>query len=371
MTGAMHPVILAAGGTGGHVFPAQALAEALLGRGHALALITDRRGADYGGALGGMDTYRISAGRVGGGVIGAARGILALGLGFIQARGILRRLSPAAVIGFGGYPSLPTMVAASRAAIPTLIHEQNAVLGRANRLLKSRVARIATSFPSVAGLGPADADKVVHTGNPVREAIAALHAAPYEPPVQDGPVRILVTGGSQGAHVMSEVLPAAVSRLPEGLRHRLEVSQQCRSEDLDAARAKYGSCGVRAELAGFFDDVPARLGAAHLVIGRAGASTVAEFAAAGRPAILVPYPHAIDDHQTANARALEAAGAAWLMPQEGFTAESLAERLQFLAANPDILSRAAAAARETARPDAATRLADAVDTLAGPREAAA
>jgi UDP-N-acetylglucosamine--N-acetylmuramyl-(pentapeptide) pyrophosphoryl-undecaprenol N-acetylglucosamine transferase len=367
MTGAriQNPIVLAAGGTGGHVFPAQALAETLLARGHSLALITDRRGAEYGGALGRIDTYRISARRVGGGPVGVLLGILALGRGLIQARRLLKRLMPGAVIGFGGYPSLPTMAAATQGGFRTMIHEQNAVLGRVNRLLAPRVARIATSFAAVSGLRAADRQKIVQTGNPVRDAIAALRDIPYAPPDGDGPVRILITGGSQGATVMSEVPPTAAALLPERMRKRLDIVQQCRAEDLPAVRAKYAACGIKAELAVFFDDMPRRLGDAHLVIGRAGASTVAELAVVGRPSILAPYPHATDDHQTANARALGSLAASWPMDRDGFTAEALARRLEELIDAPETLARAARAARQAGQPDAAARLADAVSALAG------
>lgn len=360
-----NPIVLAAGGTGGHVFPAQALAETLLARGHRLALITDQRGAEYGGALGRIDTYRISARRLGGGPIGIVMGFLALGRGLFQARRLLKRLMPGAVVGFGGYPSLPTMAAASLGGFRTMVHEQNSVLGRVNRLLAPRVARIATSFAAVSGIRAADRTKIVQTGNPVRGEIAALHGTEYAPPAEDGPVRILITGGSQGARVMSRVPPAAIALLPEPIRTRLEIVQQCRAEDLDAVRAQYDACGVTAELSNFFGDMPERLAAAHLVIGRAGASTVAELAAVGRPSILSPFPQATDDHQTENARALGSVSAAWPMAEADFTAETLAARLRELIESPETLAAAARAAHNAGRPDAAMRLADAVANLAG------
>lgn len=367
MTGApmQNPIVLAAGGTGGHVFPAQALAEILLARGHRLALITDQRGAEYGGVLGRIDTYRISARRLGGGPIGMLIGLLALGRGLIQARRILKRLMPAAVVGFGGYPSMPTMAAATQGRYPTMIHEQNAVLGRVNKLLAPRVARIATSFATVSGLRPADRSKIIQTGNPVRGDIAALHATTYTPPESDGPVRILITGGSQGARVMSQVPPAAMALLPEQIRNRLDIVQQCRPEDLENVRAIYGACGVTANLSSFFDDMPQRLDDAHLVIGRAGASTVAELGAVGRPSILVPYPQATDDHQSANARALDLVAASWSLAQDNFTPEALAGLLRNLIGSPDALMLAARGAHDVGQPDAAVRLADAVSALAG------
>lgn len=354
-------VVLAAGGTGGHVFPADALAGALLERGCAVALVTDRRGGSYGGTLGKLDTHRIRAGQITGrSPLRRLRGLVELALGAVQARRLLGRLRPAAAVGFGGYASIPTMLAARWARVPTVIHEQNAVLGRANRVLAPRVTRIARSFEHVVALRAQDAARAVLTGNPVRAAIAALADKPYDAPVKDGPLRILVTGGSQGATVFSRVVPAALALLPEAARRRLVVAQQCRPADIEQAHAAYAAAGFGAELKTFFDDMPARLTAAHLVICRSGASTCAEITAAGRPAILVPYPHATDDHQTANARAIEAAGAAWLMPEPTFTPAALAERLAALLEAPAVLAERAAHARALGRPDAAARLADVV-----------
>ncbi|MBI3447186.1 MAG: undecaprenyldiphospho-muramoylpentapeptide beta-N-acetylglucosaminyltransferase [Magnetospirillum sp.] len=360
-------IALAAGGTGGHVFPAEALASALLERGYRLALITDRRGAAYGGTLGQLETHRIAAGGIAGrGKLATLRAVLELGLGVIQARSILKRIQPAAIIGFGGYASVPGMVAASLAGIPTAIHEQNAVLGRANRLLAGRVQRIATSFAEVSHVESRLIPKLVHTGMPVRACVAALRDSAYDGISADGPIELLVLGGSQGARILSEVVPAALAGLPEALRHRIRIAQQCRPEDLDGVRAAYAATGIRAELDSFFADVPERLVKAHLVIARAGASTVAELTALGRPAILVPYPYAIDDHQTANAHAVEDFGGAWLMQQEAFTAESLSARLDCLFTQPETLARTAACARNAGRADAANRLADLAVGLIAP-----
>lgn len=363
-------VVLAAGGTGGHVFPAEALASELLGRGYRLALITDRRGHAYGGALGQLDTHRIAAGGIAGRGLGPKiRAVAELGLGVVQARGLLKKLRPEAVVGFGGYASVPTMAAAVLLGLPTAIHEQNGVLGRANRLLAGRVRRIATSYAHVEYIDERLSPKVVHTGMPVRANVAALRDASAYPELgAAGPIRVVVLGGSQGARVLSEVIPAALSRLPESLRARLEVSQQCRAEDLDGVRAAYTGTGIAATLETFFTDVPERLVAAHLVIARSGASTVAELTTLGRPAILVPYPHAIDDHQTANAHAIEEVGGAWLMPQGAFTPEALAGRLESLFTQPGTLARAAGCARAAGRPDAAARLADMVAELLGNKE---
>jgi UDP-N-acetylglucosamine--N-acetylmuramyl-(pentapeptide) pyrophosphoryl-undecaprenol N-acetylglucosamine transferase len=357
-------VVLAAGGTGGHVFPAEALAAELAGRGFDLALITDRRGGAFGTALDSIETHRIRAGGIAGkGLFARIDSALELAMGTVQARRLLKRLNPAVVIGFGGYASVPTMLAASIGRRATAIHEQNAVLGRANRLLATRVDRIATSFDASVGVPAEAASKVVHTGMPVRPTVTAVRDRSYPAIRESGPLNLLILGGSQGAHVFSEVLPATVGRLPEALRPRLRIAQQCRPEDIDETAAAYGRMGMEAELATFFDDVPDRLADAHLLIGRAGASTVAEIAAVGRPAILVAYPFAIDDHQAANAHAVDEAGAGWLMPQDAFTPETLAARLQSLIELPATLEKAAAAARASGRHDAAARLADMVCDL--------
>ena len=364
-------IALAAGGTGGHVFPAEALAAALLERGYRLALITDRRGAAYGGTLGQLETHRIMAGGIAGrGKLATLRAIAELGLGVLQARSILKRIRPAAVVGFGGYASIPGMVAASLASIPTAMHEQNAVLGRANRLLAGRVQRIATSFAEVSHVDARLTPKLVHTGMPVRAAIAALRESPYVDITANGPIEMLVLGGSQGARILSEVVPAALARLPEALRRRIRIAQQCRPEDLDGVSKAYVGTGIEATLDSFFADVPERLVRAHLVIARAGASTVAELTALGRPAILVPYPYAIDDHQTANAHAVEDFGGAWLMPQDAFTPDSLAARLESLFTQPETLARTAACARNAGRADAANRLADLAVGLITPERGA-
>jgi UDP-N-acetylglucosamine--N-acetylmuramyl-(pentapeptide) pyrophosphoryl-undecaprenol N-acetylglucosamine transferase len=363
-------VVLAAGGTGGHVFPAEALAAELLDRGVRLVLFTDRRGGAYGGVLGDVEMRFVRCGRMAGrNLIARLQGGTELALGFFQARSLLKRTAPRAAVGFGGYASVPTMLAAAMTGVPTLIHEQNAILGRANRLLAARVARVATAFDEVGGLPAGGAGKIVRTGMPVRPAFAAARGRPYARIESGGPVRLLVLGGSQGARVFSDVVPAAVERMPADARGRLAISQQCRPEDLDRVRAAYEEMGVTADLGSFFDDVPDRLASAHLVIARSGASTVGELTAVGRPAVLVPYPHAIDDHQTANARALDAAGAAWLVPQDRFSPESLAARLASLLANPAVLETAADKAHAAGNPDAARRLADAVLGMVEPNGA--
>jgi UDP-N-acetylglucosamine--N-acetylmuramyl-(pentapeptide) pyrophosphoryl-undecaprenol N-acetylglucosamine transferase len=278
----------------------------------------------------------------------------------MQARSLLRQLTPDCVVGFGGYPSAPTLMAASRLGLPTVIHEQNAVLGRANRLLARRVAVIATAHDQVSGIAEPDRAKVVKTGNPVRSAVVAVGEEAYPAPVANGELRLLVLGGSQGARILSEVVPQAIARLPETKRARLSVVQQCRTEDLGRVREVYAAYRVRCVLETFFADLPDRLHWCQLLIARAGASTVAEISVAGRPAILVPYAAATDDHQAANARGLAAAGGAWMMREESFQPESLSARLEFYLRQPTILARAAERAREVGLPDAADRLADLV-----------
>lgn len=357
-------VLLAAGGTGGHVFPAEALAAELESRGRLLALVTDPRGGSYGGTLGDVETHRIRAGGIAGkGVVARMKSVAELAFGLLQARRLMRQLKPAVAVGFGGYASVPTMLAASMAGVPSAIHEQNAILGRANRMLAGRVDRIATSFEETRGVADSDRDKCVRTGMPVRAAVAEVRDTPYPALDDSGEVQLLVTGGSQGARVLSDVVPAAMARLDPALRRRLRITQQCRSEDLERVRAAYAEAGVEAHLAKFLDDLPARLAAAHLVIARAGASTVAELTTVGRPAILVPYPHAIDDHQMLNAHAIDEAGGGWLMQEDSFDAERLAKRLESLLGLPEILRTAAASSRDVGRPNAAARLADMVDGL--------
>lgn len=359
-----NPVVLAAGGSGGHVFPAEALAGELVKRGHRLALITDRRGGVFGDALSGIETHHIRAGGVAGkSVVRLMQSAGALALGFVQARGILKRLQPKAVIGFGGYASVPTMLAASMMGFSTAIHEQNAVLGRANRLLAGRVGRIATSFDEVRAMPENAKAKVVRTGMPVRQAISERRGTPYPALMPADALNILVLGGSQGARILSDVVPEALVSRDKGTRLRLRVVQQCRPEDLDRVGEIYGTGGVEAELSSFFDDVPARLADAHLVISRSGASSVAEITALGRPAILVPYVHAVDDHQSANAYAVGNAGAGWLMPEGAFTPDVLGQRIDDFLRHPETLEKVARCANAAGTVDAAMGLADMVEDL--------
>jgi UDP-N-acetylglucosamine--N-acetylmuramyl-(pentapeptide) pyrophosphoryl-undecaprenol N-acetylglucosamine transferase len=358
--------VLAAGGTGGHLFPAEALAGELLGGGSRVHLLSDGRVDAFAGRVSGIEVHRVRAGRFGGGPSQAVKALPEMVLGIIRARRLLRRLAPGGVIGFGGYPSVPTMLAAASLGLPTIVHEQNAVLGRANRLLARQVQRIALGFPQIAGLRPPDRARAVHTGNPVRPAILAAGAARYRAPEPGRPIELLILGGSQGARVLSEVVPPALAVLPTRLREVLRVSQQVRSEDLAAVASAYRRNGITADLNVFFDDVPARLARAHLTICRAGASTVAELGAIGRPAVLIPYPHATDDHQTANAQAFAAAGGGWVMPQSSVSPDTLASLLERLLADRAALSAAAQRAGSFGRRDATQRLARLVLDLEPP-----
>ena len=365
MTAARQSIVLATGGTGGHVLPAQALARTMAERGFAPILFTDRRGLAMKEKGGFIDAVAIPAATPSvGGVLGRAYGLVETLRGTMVAWRALGRIRPAAVVGFGGYASVPAVLAARLRHLPSIIHEQNALLGRANAFLAARVDRIATSFANTRGLSAADTAKATVTGNPVRAAIAALGAKPYPAPEPGGPFHLLVIGGSQGARIFSSVVPAAIQRLPDAVRGRIRLCQQCRKEDLDAAAAAYRAMNLAVELSPYFDDMAERLAKAQLVIARAGASTVAELVAAGRPALLVPYPHAAEDHQTDNANALDEAGAAWLMPQPAFTPEALAARLEAFMGLPLTLEKAAAAALRLYRGDAAARLADLVTSIA-------
>ncbi len=356
-------LVLAAGGTGGHMFPAQALAEEMLARGWRVTLATDARGLRYaGGFAEAVERVEIRAARAGGGLTARLALPVTLIRSVAAAIGLLRRARPAAVAGFGGYPAFPLLAAAWGLGVPRVIHEQNAVLGRVNRLFARRVDRVACGLWPVTGAPEGAA--LEHVGNPVRRAVLDAARVPFDAP-GDGPVRLLVFGGSQGAAALAKAVPRAVELLPEAVRARLRVTQQVREGEEGPVAEAYRSAGVAAERAPFFDDLPDRIAAAQAVIARAGASTVAELAAIGRPAILVPYPHAAADHQTANARALAEAGGAVVAP-EPLTAEALARHIRALL-EPETAGRMAAAARATARPDAARRLATLVETVAAPR----
>jgi len=360
------PVALAAGGTGGHVFPALALAEALAARGRPAVFLTDARAGALADVFRGFPVHVVRSGTpTGHNVAGKAAAGLRIVGGWWDAVRLLRGLRPAVVAGFGGYPALPTMLAAFSLGLPTLLHEQNAVLGRVNRLVAPRVRAIAASFAQTAQVRPADAARVVVTGNPVRQAVQALAAEPYRPAPADGRFELLAFGGSQGARAFAEVLPAALALLPEAARRRIVLTLQARPEDLEEVRAALPADLAAAEVAPFFADLPARLARAHLTVARAGAGTVSELAVAGRPAVLVPYAFATDDHQSANARVLADAGAAWLFAKGSFAAAALAVLLGELMGDPARLAEAARRAAAVGRPDAAARLADLVERLAG------
>jgi UDP-N-acetylglucosamine--N-acetylmuramyl-(pentapeptide) pyrophosphoryl-undecaprenol N-acetylglucosamine transferase len=353
------PVLVAAGGTGGHLFPAEALAAALGKRGVSVHLVTDRRATRYGGAFADEATHIVASATLRArNPVAATQTATMLGVGLAQAWALIGRLKPAAVIGFGGYPTIPPLLAAAWRGVPTLIHDANAVIGRANRLLAPRVTAIATTFPDVFRAEPRLAAKATLTGNPVRPAVVAAAATPY--PAGCDPLRLLIFGGSQGARIMADIVPAAIGTLDSGLRARLAIAQQAREEDLGRVRGAYQTLAVAADVAPFFPDLPTRMAASHLVVARSGASTVAELAAIGRPAILVPLPHALDQDQFANAGVLDSAGGAIRLVQREFTPQRLAAELAALAAAPERLAAMAAAARSLGRLDAAERLADLV-----------
>ena len=359
----MTTIVLSAGGTGGHLFPAQALAGELMARGHVIVVITDARFKQYETAFPGARIETVpSAAFSDRSILGLISAPFEIAAGIALSLVKLARIRPRAVVGFGGYPSLPVMIAACLARWPTAILSPDALLGRANRIVANHVQRIAANLPLVRFL-PKDMSKVVYTGNPMRPEVVALADIAYDAPEVNGPFHLLVFGGSQGARVFSEAVPAAIEKFPANLRARLSIVQQCRPEDIERVRTTYARLGVTAELASFFADMPARMAAAHLVIARSGAGTVSELAVIGRPAILVPLPHALDDNQTPNAEAFAAVGAGWRVKQTEFTPASLAAMLAELLRAPAALAARAAAARRLSRPDATARFADVVENL--------
>ena len=363
MSGPSRHYVLAAGGTGGHLIPAFALAVELERRGHHAALITDDRGSRLPGRPHTLVSHVLPAGRFGKNPLQWPKGVEAVFEGKRMALRLFESFQPSAVIGFGGYPSLPALWAATSAGIPSVIHEQNAVLGRVNRFLASRVDAIATSYKDVDRLAEKYAGKVHLVGNPVRAEVLALRDQPFPAFSADGLLRVLVTGGSQGANILSAVVPDGLAMLPPALRGRLQVTQQCRPEDIDAVRARYAGHEIPAELGTYFEDMASRLADSHLFIGRAGASTVAELTAVGRPAILVPLPIATDDHQAANTREICALGGARMIRQDRFTAVELAKQIQAIAMNPETLATAAHAAWNCGYPGAVSDLADLVESF--------
>lgn len=361
------PVVIAAGGTGGHLFPAEALAQELKRRGREVVLITDERGRNYAESFPADEIIGVKAATFAGrGPVGRIAAGLSIMGGVGAARSALKRLMPLAVIGFGGYPSLPAMGAAILCGIPSCIHEQNAVLGRVNRRLAPFVSAIASTFPSLKGISSSAAIKVKVTGNPVRDAVIAKAGAPYAPPGKLGDIRLLVFGGSQGAQIFAKLVPEALGKIEPSMARRLHVVQQARPEDAQAVQAAYAKANIRAEIAPFFKNLPERMADAHLVIARGGASTICELAVIGRPALIVPLPSAMDDHQTFNAKFLADAHAAVALAQRDLTAQGLADAMSRLCGDPALLARMAEAARQHGRAEATKALADLVESLRKP-----
>lgn len=364
MTKQTPSVLLAAGGTGGHLFPAQALAEELARRGIVVDLATDMRGDRYGTGFPARSIYRLPSATLGSkSPVAMACTAVLLSRGLIASFKLLGEIKPQVVVGFGGYPTFPPLKAASLRGIPTLLHEQNAVLGRANKMLARSVTGIATSFAATKYLSPELADKARLTGNPVRTSVIEASRRPYYRPQQDGRFALLVFGGSQGARFFSEAVPPALALLPMEMRHRLQVVQQARAEDAEAVAAAYRASGIEAEVSHFFADLPERMAKSQLVVGRSGASTVAELTVIGRPAILVPLPHALDNDQLQNASRLAESGAAWCIEQKDLSQQRLAQAVGRLLGDADGLAQAADAAKKLGRPDAVGRLADLTEEL--------
>jgi UDP-N-acetylglucosamine--N-acetylmuramyl-(pentapeptide) pyrophosphoryl-undecaprenol N-acetylglucosamine transferase len=356
-------VLLSAGGTGGHLFPAEALAHELNARGWTVDLASDPRAERFTGKFPARKIHPIASATIGSkNPVALARSFWTLWRGFRQSSAVIASVKPQVVVGFGGYPTLPPLYAATRRGVPSLIHEQNAVMGRANKALAERVNAIAGGFLSeVAGpLMP----KLVVTGNPVRPAVIEAAETAYVPSGPHEPFRLLMFGGSQGAQFFSQAMPPAIAALPEHLRKRLVVTQQARQEEEEAVRKAYADLGISAEVSPFFSDMASRMAAAHLVISRSGASTVSEAAAIGRPAIFVPYPHALDHDQAANAAAMEKAGGALVRRQSDLSTAALAALIEELMADPDRLAGMAQAARVAGRPEAVKLLADLTEAIA-------
>ncbi len=359
-------VLLAAGGTGGHLFPAYALAEELRRRNYLVDLATDMRGDRYGTGFPARKIHRIpSATLASKSPIAIAQTIWTLLRGIGTAVRVLREIRPSVVVGFGGYPTFPPLMAAKLRGIKTALHEQNAVLGRANRMLATRVDAVATSFERVEYLDGALTEKAWFTGNPVRDVVIQSAKRPYWAPDASEAVQLLVFGGSQGARFFSDTVPPALELLPPSLKTRMKIVQQVRQEDLERVRQAYSISGIRAEVAPFFANLPEIMANSQLVIARAGASTIAELTVVGRPSILVPLPHALDNDQLHNASRLAESGGAWCIEQGKLTPERLAAELQQLISTPSLLLEAAKAARAQGKPDAVARLADLVGELTG------
>jgi UDP-N-acetylglucosamine--N-acetylmuramyl-(pentapeptide) pyrophosphoryl-undecaprenol N-acetylglucosamine transferase len=360
-------ILLAAGGTGGHLFPAEALAHELRARDYSVHLVTDSRAERFAGSFPADEIHVVpSATFASKNPIAMAKALLRLWKGLRAARRLMTRLKPLAVVGFGGYPTVPPLLASSGLGIPSMVHEQNAVMGRANKALAARVAAIAGGFLPE-GEGP-HAAKIVTTGNPVRPAVLAAAQKPYLPSVGNDPFRLVVFGGSQGAKFFSGAIPTALALLPEDLRARIVLTQQARPEDRSQVDQCMGKLRMTADVSPFFGDMAERIGAAHLVISRSGASTVSEMSVIGRPSILVPYPYALDHDQAANAAALVKAGGAEVVPQSELSPEKLSGLIADAMREPERMANMAEAARSAGRPDAAVLLADLVVAIAGKQD---
>ncbi len=352
-------IVLAAGGTGGHLFPAEALAQELINRGHKVVILTDKRGEAFKSLGDKAEIKTVRAAYLKSGILSKVKAVFDMGLGILQAALLLKKHKPDVIVGFGGYPSFPGVFAGQKMGIPTILHEQNAVLGKANVWLADKALEIATSLPDTKGIKEANKAKVTTTGNPVRSGIIAVRDSAYETP--SGDLRILITGGSQAAKVFGDVVPDAVGKLPEDLKKRLTVIHQCREDAVEVTEKKYQTAGVKAEIKSFFNDMADRLKTCHLFIGRSGASTVAEVAVVGRPAIFVPYPGHADMQQKYNAEVIANNGGAWMVMQDNFTPDTLAAQLTEFMGNPAMLEKAAAAAKSCGKPDATGNLADVVE----------
>lgn len=357
-------IVLSAGGTGGHMTPALALGHDLASRGFEVVLLTDERGCKFQSMFEKFPYHIVKAGTLGRGLVGKIKGMANLGIGILQAGSILKNLKPKVVIGFGGYPSFPGVYAAQKMGVATIIHEQNAIIGKANAYLAPRAERIAVSMAGTSGLEKPDEMRCVVTGNPVRPDVSALYSEPYPAMSADGELRILIMGGSLGAQIFSDVIPETLAGLSASYKSRLRITQQCREDDLDRVQKIYDDAEIACDLSTFFDDVPELLKDTHLVIGRSGASTVAEVTTAGRPAIFVPYPHHKDQQQKMNADAVADAGGAWVMNEQGFTRDALQARLESFLQNPEVLFKAAEKSRSCGKPDAARKLGNLVTALA-------
>jgi UDP-N-acetylglucosamine--N-acetylmuramyl-(pentapeptide) pyrophosphoryl-undecaprenol N-acetylglucosamine transferase len=355
--------MICAGGTGGHMFPAMALADDLISRGCKIVFVTDKRTKKYVEKRDDYNVQVITSSTLPSGLLGKVKGLLNLARGYFQSMSLIKKYNPSLAIGFGGYPSLPPMVAAQRQNIMTVIHEANAVLGRANAYLAPHADRIALSLPDMSSLRDEDIPRTVVTGNPVRSDIGALYAHSYNAPDADKDFNLLVIGGSLGAKVMGDNMPQALASLPEDLKVRLNVTQQCLEDDVESVKTIYNDAGITAKLSPFIENMPEILKTTHLAVARAGASTVAELAVAGVPAIYIPYPHHADQQQKVNAESISKQGGAWVIEEKDLTPSVLASRIESLMRSPESLFKAAESARGCAKPEATRKLGNLIIAL--------